>query len=175
MKQNELKTFGMTLDVVVSLPIEVNATNKEEAINKAINKLHRLHSSGDLNFYNNNNFYVYQDTDEETDVYEVEEKASGEHTCRYEEFSVTLKDEDIYACSHGGDVSVDVEKLSHKGYIRRQLNSIPKMDIVDALVNSGIEVADEDDKETLYMLIIMDAACNLRADLTGSLDGKPKC
>lgn len=169
MKQNELKTFGMTLDVVVSLPIEVNATNKEEAINKAINKLHRLHSSGDLNFYNNNNFYVYQDTDEETDVYEVGEKASGEHTCRYEEFSVTLKDEDIYACSHGGDVSVDVEKLSHKGYIRRQLNSIPKMDIVDALVNSGIEVADEDDKETLYMLLLMDAACNLRADLTGSL------
>lgn len=169
MKQNELKTFGMTLDVVVSLPIEVNATNKEEAITKAINKLHKLHSSGDLNFYNNNNFYVYQDTDEETDVYEVEEKASGEHTCRYEEFSVTLKDEDIYACSHGGDVSVDVEKLSHKGYIRRQLNSIPKMDIVDALVNSGIEVADEEDEETLYMLLLMDAACNLRADLTGSL------
>jgi len=169
MKQNELKTFGMTLDVVVSLPIEVNATNKEEAINKAINKLHKLHSSGNLDFYNNNNFYVYQDTDEETDVYEVEEEASDEHTCRYEEFSITLKDEDIYACSHGGDVSVDVEKLSHKGYIRRQLNSIPKMDIVDALVNSGIEVADEDDKETLYMLLLMDAACNLRADLTGSL------
>ena len=169
MKQNELKTFGMTLDVVVSLPIEVNATNKEEAINKAINKLHKLHSSGDLDFYNNNNFYVYQDADEETDVHEVEEKASGEHTCRYEEFSITLKDEDIYACSHGGDVSEDVKKCCHRGDIRRQLNRIPRMDIVDALVNSGIEITDEDDKETLYMLIIMDAACSLRADLTGSL------
>lgn len=169
MKKNELKTFGMTLDVVVSLPVEVNATNKEEAINKAIDKLHKLHNRGELDFYKNNNFYVYQDADEETDVYEVGEKASGEHTCRYEEFSVTLKDEDIYACSHGGDVSEDVKRLSHRGYIRRQLNSISKMDIVDTLVNSGIEVADEDDKETLYMLLLMDAACNLRADLTGSL------
>lgn len=91
-------------------------------------------------------------------------------TMYYDKFNLTLNEEDVLACSHAGDNYDDCNAVSKKEYVIEQLSDITTETIVEQLLNVGIYIEDEKDRQEIVELIIWDAACYLREDITGSLN-----
>ena len=88
-------------------------------------------------------------------------------TMNYDNFSLTLGEIDIMNCATANDCDMD-KGVARKDYVQEQLRDIPTDELRKVLDNMGIEY-DENDREEIESLVVWDAACWLKADLTGSL------
>ena len=89
-------------------------------------------------------------------------------TIKYENFSLTLTEADILACATLGDCEGDKDRVSQKEYVQKQLKDLPLSYLTHELDNMGISYK-EGNRQNAESLIVWDAACYLKAELTGSL------
>ena len=87
----------------------------------------------------------------------------------YDKFNLTLNEEDILACSHAGEC-VECNDVSKKDYVIEQMKDVTNEIIAAQLYSVGIEIENDNDRAELMRLIVWDAACYLREDITGSFN-----
>ena len=85
----------------------------------------------------------------------------------YDEFSLTLNKGDILSCATFGDCDGKKDEVARKKYVQSQLKQIPKRKLTKVLDNMGIEY-DKDSRQNIESLVVWDAACWLKEDVTGS-------
>ena len=89
-------------------------------------------------------------------------------TMKYDEFSLTLNEEDILSSATPDDCDGNKDEVARKDYVQEQLRGLSTKQLRKVLNNMDIEY-DENDREEIESLVVWDAACWLKADLTGSL------
>lgn len=86
----------------------------------------------------------------------------------YDNFNLSLEEVDIMSCATIGDCEGNKDEVAQKKYVQDQLREIPTNELRKVLDNMDIEYNENDSKE-IESLVVWDAACWLKADLTGSL------
>ena len=89
-------------------------------------------------------------------------------TMKYDEFSLTLNEEDILSSATPDDCDGNKDEVARKDYVQEQLRGLSTKQLRKVLDNMDIEY-DENDRRNIESLVVWDAACWLKADLTGSL------
>ena len=87
-------------------------------------------------------------------------------TMNYDDFSLTLNKSDILACATFGDCEGKKDKVAQKDYVQQQLSGLSTDTLRKVLDNMDM-LYDENDRKNIESLVVWDAACWLKSDLTG--------